>query len=509
MEDLLDLVNLFKKTKFKSARLQHLVLEEGSQLARLYAYIAEGSIQTDEDIYSHFPEVKANPDRAAKLKNKLKERLLDVVLLLDFKEPSYQDRWSAYAECTRKWASVAILLAKKVRSSAISILEDLLRSTQRFEFTEITVEVLRTLSLHQGLVVGDQHRFDGVEELLEHYEALRVGEYKVQRLYLDLANRLVRKKAVETQMMEKASEYAEQAQALMDRFDSYEIHLYGRLISLLYLDSLSDHEAVARKSREALDFFKRKPYHSNTVLQAFYYYLLTSQLNLRQYDRFEQLADECEGMFEKGSHNWFKLQELVFLADMHGGRYEHANALCNAVMQEPSYASQSAPSWEMWKIFEAWVAFLESISEQGRDKKEQKFKLNKFMNEVTVFSRDKSGMNISILVVQFLHYLADQEYDACIERVGALAKYRQRYLREESNFRSECFIRMLEMVPRCHFAREPVANSSALLYKQLMDTQETNSQHPEIEIIPYEAVWQMILQVLPVQMGRGGKIKAA
>lgn len=494
MEELMELVQLFQKSKFKSNSLRHIMLEAGSQMERLYDGIAEGNIRSDADALALFPDLGNSMERVVNLKNKLKDRLLDVVMLLDFKEPVYADRWRAYTECMRKWASATVLMSRRARLNAISVLEDLLRNTKRFEFTEITVEVLRALSLHQGLLEGNRHKFGEVEEQLTHYEALRGGEYAVQRLYLDLANQFVRQKADKEQITAKAAQYTALAADIMRKYDSYEVYLYGYLIEIVYRDSMDDHGTVAERALEALTFFKAKPYLSKMAMQAFYYYRLVACFHLRQYETCIQTAEECMPFFESGVHNWFKVREILFLVSMHMGRYDDACILCRETMQHAAYGEQPAPIWELWKIFEAWVAFLGFSKRLSPTLKLPEFKLHRFLNEVPIFSRDKSGMNIPILIVQFLHYLATKDYDAYIDKIDALAKYRVRYLRLHATLRSQYFVRMLELLPKCDFECDTVKRRAQTLYLQIQNTPiEASKQNHEIEVVPYEVLWDIIL----------------
>lgn len=509
MEDLLEMVAIVKKTKFKTLGLRNLIIEPNSQLALLYEGIAAGRIKADEDIPQYFKEAGVEAEWFVQLKSNLKNRLLDMLLLLDLRKGGAEDRSTAYAVCMRKWACVTILLNRKARASALSLLHDLLRSTERFEFTEITVEILRMLCLHEGLVEGEPDRFGELETRLAQAERVRMAEYNIQRVYLNLVNKFVRKKAAKGGLMEQTAAALEEVQGLMREFLSYEVHLYGRLVEMVYWDARNDQAMVARLAQSALDFFKAKPYNSQLAMQAFYYYLMTVQFSQRNYGSLPQLLETAERFFDEGTHNWFKIKELEFLCHIQTGIYDLAQSVYDKTVAHAAYAKQPAPVWEMWKIFEAWLAFL-ALAGLLQKNTSQKFKIHKFMNEIEVYNQDKSGMNIAILIVQFLHHLIAQNYGVCIDRVEALAKYRQRYLRDPSTMRSQLFVRMLELIPRCCFSHPQVEQSVAFLYDQMVAVPflATNQNH-EVEILPYETVWQIVMANLPAQLGGDTEVKVA
>jgi hypothetical protein len=106
-------------------------------------------------------------------------------------------------------------------------------------------------------------------------------------------------------------------------------------------------------------------------------------------------------------------------------------------------------------------------------------------------------MNIPILIMQFLLALADKEYGQCIDRLEGLAKYRTRYLKPDNAARSHYFFRMLELIPRCDFNAATVKfNAMPLLDNLKTLSANTANQNFDVEIIPYETLWEIVLSML-------------
>ena len=496
MKDLTKLVSLFQKSKFRSAGLLVLILEPGSQMWRLYECIAQGSVETDEQGMEAFPEFNGNKARFATLKSKLQDRLYDAVLLLDFNESAYSDRQKAFYECSRRYASAMVLLGKGLRNNGIDLLESVLRQALRFEFTALVVDVLLALSMHTSLE-GNVKKTQAYESMKERQEDLLGVERKVEQMYKDLISSFVRKKSEKDKLEPKAVEYLAAVKPYMATYQCYRVQLFGRLMEINLYDSMGNHAMVAQLAEDGLVFFSQKDYKSATAIQTLTCQLLVALFNLRQYDRSIVLADRYMEYFEIGSYNWFKLQELLFLLFMYGRAYEKARTTCEQVMTNPKYEEQAAPIFELWKIFEAYLAFLVTIKVLPETTFPSNFRLAKFLNEIQVFNQDKSGMNVSVLVVQCLHYLADHDEDQCLQRVDALAKYRTRYLTHESAFRSYTFIRMLESIPKMGFQASQIEQRARPLLEALRaHPSETTNQNHEVEIFPYEALWDIVLRSL-------------
>lgn len=107
-------------------------------------------------------------------------------------------------------------------------------------------------------------------------------------------------------------------------------------------------------------------------------------------------------------------------------------------------------------------------------------------------------MNIPILIIELLLGIAQKRYDELIDRVEAMDKYRSRYLRDEGVERANRFLRMLLQLPKNAFRREEALAKARedQLALEAMPVEMAN-QTFEIEIIPYEKLWEMALEILP------------
>ncbi len=497
MQELINLVHLFQRTKFKVSGMMGIILEPDSEMERFYNAIAVGTVKTDEDAKAYFPDYAQNPARLHTIKGKLKERLNDSILLLDFRESAFTERQNAFYACSKKWATAMTLMSKNARENGINLLENLLRQTLRFEFTEITVDILRTLRLHYGILEGDQKRFDQIELQLNQYEEYWVMERKTEGFYAELVTRYVRNKSQKEDISKKAREYFERIKPYMEQCGTFKVQFFGRLLEVLIYDSVQHHVVTARLCEEALDFFSKKDYVSSIALQVFNYNLFTCYLHLRQHDKCILMAQQHQYLFEDGSYNWFKLQELYFLSAMHSGNYSEGLRINLAVAAHPNLEHQPVPVIETWKIFEAYIALLSQVGLIATSGLANKFKPSKFLNEIQYFTKDKSGMNIPILVIQFMFDLAQNRWLQIIDRAEALAKYRSRYVNGPEMGRSQCFIRMLEQIAKASFRLPDVQKRTTEALRQLTDTPSSvNNPDTEIEIVPYEVLWSIVLIIL-------------
>lgn len=497
MEDLLVLVQFFQGTKFKSGSLLDILLEPETQMRQLFNALVSGSVKTDEDALQEISSLNGSASNLATLKSKLKERLNDALLLVEFNDSESNSRQKAYLECIKKWAAITILLSRNYRELGLQRLEQLLRYTRRFEFTDMTIEILYMLRLQSGLIYGREHQYHEYDTLLRQYQALRVNEDLAETLYTNLMIDCVNSKSEKRVIAKKAATYFEELAPHLDKHDSFRIQLFGRLLQIAIYDNRNNYQLVVQLCEDAITFFGKKPYKSFSALQVFYYSQLVGYLNLRQFGHCRAVANQYRGFFPLGSYNWYKWEELHFLAEINAGEYEAALAIWLQATDRPEFVDLPPAIGESWRIFEAYLLFLMRCGRLKERKDGKRFRIAKIWNEIHLSSRDKSGMNIPILVVQFLLALADKEYGQCIDREEALAKYRTRYLKPDNAARSHYFFKMLELIPKCDFnAGQVKVNAAPLLEQMHGSSQKLANQNFEVEVIPYETLWEIVLMIL-------------
>lgn len=505
MQELIDLIDFIKKTKFKSNTLLDALIRPDSHLGKLFHALAAGEIQSDQDALDLFPEI-GDSKKLSILKARLKNRLCDTVFLLDFREESHPDRQQAFVECVKKWSAAMILITKNIRSIGVRQLENLLRFSLDFEFTEISMNIIRTLELYYGTIEGNQKKYNELEERLAEMEAIWMAEREAERLYSDLVVNYVNFRADKHLAAEKASEYTERVRPLREKYTTFKIHFFSYLIQTVHYDSKGDYESVVQVCEAAVDFFNQKKYRSGMVEQTFYYTLVTACLYSRQFKRGQPFVKALEEMLEENSFNWFKVQELYFLMAMHTENYQEAQVSLIKVLNNPNLPAQPAHIQELWKVFEAYIqylALLRVLPPPGPNEQLPAFKISRFVNDLVFFTKDKRGMNITVQIIEYLFYVAQNRIEECENRTEALRKYAARYLNDEATLRSRLFIKMLLQISASAFNVPLLKSKTAETFEQLIGLPWYEvGQHREIEVIPYEQLWPIVLQSLNFENSR-------
>ena len=125
------------------------------------------------------------------------------------------------------------------------------------------------------------------------------------------------------------------------------------------------------------------------------------------------------------------------------------------------------------------------------------FRVYRFMNSITAYSKDKRGMNIAVRIIYALFLLKLRKLGKFVDEMEALGKYNQRYLRGKVTHRPYYFIKMLTIIPNAHFNAVAARRKGQKYFNKLSSVSLAESRLPfEIEIYPYEDLWEVVLEIL-------------
>ncbi len=500
MRVLQELVAIITKNKVKQIEVIGNENTQKSKITEFYELVAASKVTNDEEAAELLTNGDTNSSTYRNLKNTLKNRLINTVFFIDLKQPYYNDQQKAYFNCWKELAAVKILMVKSAKFAAVQLSKKILRQAIKYEFTELIVEILRFLRIHHSTFENNERLFKQYNQQLNRYAQMYLAEMKAEESYCKIMTLYKRKNPQKETIHKEARAFYEEIESSLVAFDSYKLHLYGRMIYMAIFMSINDYEKTAEACDEAITFFEKKKYISALALQTFLHQKLVCHTQLKQYNRGKDAAERSLAILEEGKFNWFKNLELYFMLSMHTKKYQKSYEVFSTVINHKMLAFQPASISEIWKIYEAYVHYLIILNKVVPAEDETrftKFKLGRFLNEVPSFSKEKRRRNIPILIIQTLFLILQKRYNEAIDRIEAIEKYCYRYLRKDDSFRSNCFIKCLLLIPSCSFHKAAVTRKAKKYLVQLQQVPlEVANQPHEVEIIPYEDLWEMALNSL-------------
>ncbi len=475
--------------------------DRDTKMYQVYSLLLEPGVSEAEA----FREVYQESDSSTtvnKARHLLLEKLTNTLFLIDGNKSRYGNYADAYAECNKNLAAANILFRKGSFRAAAYLCEKILRHAQKFEFTELEIMALRKLRLQYTMREPSAEKFRKLN--LRYLELIRVREQEetaesfVSQIYLHY-------QAVKTDF----SRIAELATAFERELDALEVNeptslylyhanfvrLTQRMTAFRYADALT-------VCREAISQLRERPLSNRIYRLIFSQNMLACAIQLENYDLATDIHAEIEEEFiQPGNSLWFQHLELGTKLAIHRKNYPEAVRLFLLANKSPQLARMSVLLRERWTLLRMHLMLLHQVGWVEVAEEDapifSKVSLGRFLNDIPHLDRQKTRYKVSILVLQFLFFLLRRNEDAYEDRTEALKSYGFRHLINEVSPRTHHFLKILIAIPEAGFALPRLLPRIRQPLKALAAAPRDTQPH-ELEIIPYESLWEIIQELTQV-----------
>ena len=503
MEELIGLINIVSKNKVKNIEVIGSPTNYQSKMQKLYDGIASKRFNTSKDAENFlFPK---DPNRSQKLKrltNRLTKRLLNTLFFIDINQPKFNEAQKAYYACYKDFAALKMLIGRGNRSTSVKLGERLLKKGLDFEFTDLALDVLKELRIMYGTVLNDWKKYRRCNELLnEQFEIFRL-ELKAEGYYIDIARHFVGSNATKKEIGSMAINYAENLGQYLKRINTQRFISMAYMVIVLKHEINNNYQQVIEYSDQAIDLLELKGERKNkTFIISFCTKKINAWIKLGNLEKSEAAIHGILQLIEKNQLNWIIIKDLHLKLLFHAGAYRRAFELYDAVYTKKRFDKIPENYNEQWKLYNAYLHYFIAAGKIVLTKKESekfgKFRLGKFLNEIPVYAKDKRGGNIQALILQVLFLILNKEYEKSNKQLDALKSYTHRYLKKDSTYRSNCFIHMLMILPKAYHHKKAAVRKARKFRNRLAEMPlATADQNAELEIVPYENLWEIVLESL-------------
>lgn len=467
----------------------------------LWEGIIGAQFRSDEEAMLHLYGDKNHSRKYfERTKRLLSDRLVNTILVKPFSSKQ-TDIQKAFQKCYKNLGAIKLLRGSGKRKSAAALGENTFKLARKFHLTEVALSTASELQVHYGTIDINANKYEQYSQAVRFHTENLLIEQRARLYYCELIQLFSRSKAYPEGLLDRINLYkTDLEQALQQGHDTYYIRLIYYNLGFFYHQVEQTFETLIDYCTAALNYFKSLPYTPpNAAFIACYFQMAPAYLQLKQFEQADQALDQCLIFVHANSYDWIACQQYKLMLRFHSGQFQD----CFSIVQQVKRLEPYEKIKEQWKIYEAYVTFLALI---GKIKAEhiKRFRIGKFINEVPNFNKDKRGMNINILILQILFLLEREQFGKIIERVEALKRYSSRYLRKNDTYRSNCFIKMLLLLPQFSFNPIQVQRHATPLLKRLIEIPCPLQDH-DVEIVPYETLWKFVEELL----GRNSKGKRA
>ena len=496
MEDLIDVIHFFSSHFTKN--IEAIGIKRNSLLYDLYFGILNGNYKNDEQAALGIYGKSSKSKSYQKLKYQLYKRLLDGVLFIDLSQPKYNETQRALQTCHKNWAIGKVLLAKGVTKPGIKLFEQTIRVALNYQYSYLVIDIAMDLKRHYSRFEPNTLKFKKYSEIHKKYNELYELEVIAEDYHNELRSTSAKKRGVYSQeLADKAQQYLEDLKNKKGDLESRKLNHYYYLLSIFRYEIVSDFENIIKSCQASIAMFEKS--QSVGFFYGNYARILIAQIALKRYDNAFVTLEKLNSIpFPQATRVWFQVKQINIILFWHMKDYQPSVEIFLDTFHNPNSKKVSQLIRNEWKLLEAHVHLLiefDRIDPTEHKKRLRKFKLSRFLNDVPGASKDKEGHNIQILIIQVIFLLRLGDIEKALNRIQVLNQYRNKYLKKDHTYRSNVFIKMLIVLVQNQMHKTATERKSAKYINLLKEHPiEKSKQSIGVEMIPYEDLWEMILE---------------
>ncbi len=482
------------RRKFRESLQQKQQERSNEHMLRMFKGLVKDEFKTDEQAAKALYGIDKPDKRFRMLKGRLVRRMMDDLYFFDQSQRNLSPYLKANFRCAKNYLGARILLLYGARTAATKMFKTVAADAEKFRLYDMVM--LSCLHLRSNYsFASDPQRFHyynkKFHEAQKEFSAESYSNECLETIYAIMGKTTARK----ADIADRSEKYVAELEQMAKNLDSYHLHFNLFRLKIIAHQQRGRHMKAMHECDMAMAYlYSNRPFMQRVRLAELALIKMECCLLLRNHELAEENEVICQKYFPTGHFNWMIFQEIYLLTCLHTAHYDKAYAIYQAVISQPNFSKLGEARLEKWKIFHAYMHILKNSGYLHGMSSDDRFNLPRFMNELPIFSRDKLGLNLSILIVQFTYLLQKGDFEKVAEKMEVLQSYRSRYLaKNKVHFRSNIFLKMLFFYAKYYNDRKKLQWRTDKLKQELKQHRESAYLSIENhEVIPYEVLWDLL-----------------
>jgi hypothetical protein len=502
MKHLIEISKIVTKKKVRKIEIfdDNALKQKNSKFNEFYEALMAGKFKNDRDAAMYLYNATPTDDKYRQLKSRFRKRLLNTLFFLDVNRPSASNYDRAYFSCNKDWTLVKILLSNNATETAAALANQIMTVALKYKFADVIVNCSRILRAHVAND-GNEQEFEEFDHHIKQYENILDAEMRSEELFQRVYINYHRPLPELTDLTPKIESFCDALVGLSELYDSPIVFYNMFLVWTFRYEMSRDFTEMLEVCNRAERYIEQNPhYYQDEMLAIFQLKKMSAYLHLQDFKNGKTNAEKCLQSFPTGSEAWFAFMEYYFLLAMHTENYVNALAIFNRATGHTKFKNIESDEKERWKVYEYYIQYI--VESEGaknpilRKQVQKPFRAQRFVQDQILYTRDHRDLAIMAIVAQILFLLDKKDFNEIAEKVDRLKNYANRQLKKEENYRVIQFIRLLQTLVKAEFKLSELGNTDKYLNRLSEQKFFYRGLSQELEVIPYELIWSMIIKKL-------------
>jgi hypothetical protein len=492
LESIKELVSVVTKHKVKDISI--LRPNGTSKSNKLYNLLSQSSDVSEDQLIKNLG-YETNPTAFNKLLYRLKSKLFNTLFFIDLNKASYTEYQKAYYSAYREWAAIKILTGKGAKVSALTYSKNLLYVAKKYDFTDIALNCSLIIKDYYSIIQLDYKKYLEFKDISEEYLTKLNDEVYAEDLIQQyrLHNFKFSRKNINYSTFYK-KEIDNVLYKLSNNDTSYRFKYFIYIFLYSIYDGDNNLDKALQVAKNAHTFISNSSINNLNAEYLFLKNIIICYLRLCKYDNINILFKNSFDILNSESLNYYYNGVLYLIFLLRVGDFRKATNFYIKIFSTKQFKSLPKLYLEYYNIIASYISICDKNFNNSVGRQ---FSSSKFINEVPIFSKEKSRTNISILIAHFILLIISRKYSQAIERVDALNQYTYRYLRKDSTYRSNCFIKILIEITKANFNKKRALRYTKPLLTKLSKISQKEAKQPiDVEYVNYHSLFNIIINYL-------------
>lgn len=494
MDEIKKLVRIITKRVKKNVSLIDVVSHEEnpSKEQQLFNGVQKGLYGNDEEAAQGMYNADSTDQRFRMLKSRLRYKLYNLLYFVDFNDSQMNIGFPYEQECHSYLFRAKVLFKEGEYDLAEKHVRKALAISKEAEFTDLTLMGLKILRTVYAELCRPNHLRKTIGRIKKYEELSRMEEEAYNIFYMKVMQlrKSVHSRNVHLESTIKSVDALEQLWEKSKSFNVYEKYYRLKLWSSELLGNFDDLIAITKEAETLVEKGLVNPLRFDVRFNVY----TKTYAYLRSKDYKTGLAHAREGLehISRSSRNWFAHMENYYLMALHSRDYTLAEDLIGQVVRNPYMDKINPMARERWELYKAYLYFLMP----DRDVTEA-INFSKIYDKLPIYTQDKQGFMVSIMILEFIDLLKKDRLDVALAKLPNMEKYIYRYLNETpESQREKLFLKLITIMVESSFDPALAAKKGEKYFNRLKGTPEPGDAFAEVEIVPYEQLWEVLIEIM-------------
>ena len=476
---------------------------EKTNAYKLFKGLSSGKYKNREEAIYDIYQERGTLKKWRSLKHDLKKKLLNTVFFLASTKTRFNDLRSAYTYTHKQYALVKLLVLFGARKIAMNLAEQIYKISTKYDFTEIQFLLAQILKQYFAYYAINKKKYKHYSSNFISLKKVLEAEFFIQDCVLEQNLLLLKSKRSKIEIEKHFDEKIDILLSLKKEISSFNFLRNYYIFMMRFAEVHSNKISLDKICQEAIDYLEKFSFTTPNIFITFHLRILKSSITKKDESKGNEIFLAYKEKNSISTNLNFALYYNFALLNLYCKKYDKAFQTFYEAKTDPKFIKLSSVNQQSYLLVESYIHFLLNVgkidpSETIIDtKKVKKFRINKFLNNIPAHSKVKTGSNVAILIIHVLFLLQMKKHSEIIDRVEALNQYCYRYLKNDETLRYNCFIKMLIQMTKADFNRIRTIRYTEKLAQRLATAPfDQSGISLETEIIPFEDLWEMVLDLL-------------